>query len=46
MKAPIALAAALLAATSLLTIASTGSATAPGENGRIAFHRFFNSNQT
>jgi TolB protein len=40
------LAAALVAATSLLVSASSASATAPGENGRIAYRLFLNNDQT
>jgi TolB protein len=46
MKAAIALAAALVAATAPLIVASPASATAPGENGRIVFRRYFNSAHT
>ena len=41
MKALSALAAALFAALTLLLVSSPASATAPGENGRIAFQRVF-----
>jgi TolB protein len=41
-----ALAAALFAALTLLLVSSQASATAPGENGRIAFRRYFNPEHT
>jgi hypothetical protein len=46
MKAPVALATALVAATSLLIGASPAFSTPPGNNGRIVFRRFFTSAQT
>jgi len=46
MKALTALAAALFAAISLLLISAPASATAPGENGRIAYRLFLNEAQT
>ena len=46
MKALSALAAALFAAITLLLIATPTFATVPGENGRIAFRRYFNPEHT